>query len=610
MPSADYRRRYPQIQEAASAARRAAAPFIQAIRLIKLNKRFYEMGRVTHAMYFQRANELYPQIRHLRAIRAQMASALRLLDELVQLDREHIASLPTASARERARVAFLVTDTAELHRTMGIYNTLAQEVPPRPRSEVAGPERPAPARGTVRTRRRTRGMLSTPISSRASQRAPRTKGDAIMGMGLWDPRLPYETWPEPVIFRPDARRLYRGDPQQLRNAVRVATQKTPMQVCNQRMLSGLGVDGLGYVPDGSRTPPQVRSRSVSRLELDRRWGRIRDYITRMKRYRRQHAEAQRRLALAVTAYPSSADRWVRAVERSSAAWTQARNWVLRDLVSLSNLLRLQYRGMRRVGVGGRELTEARREWQDAATLHATMSAGNSTLGSCCDAGVSSCCGDSLGVAYGRDLYRGDPVPPPQEVQASAPIVTVRPADIARWSCVLAEGLMKVRLRSGRRIPWSSLTNANQDEIMADRELAQGFVVSAQRCQAASRDPAVQAWAARQRKKTGAAHTLAERQHPKASFAREVGEQAGILVGGAGKAVVGGTLSVAKAFVKKAWPVLLGGGLLYYIIGRGGRAVAHTGARRAASAVGAGSRRLAGRGAKFIQDTRSRRETAA
>jgi hypothetical protein len=74
------------------------------------------------------------------------------------------------------------------------------------------------------------------------------------GVGLWDPRVTYKTWPEPVIFRDDLRRLFRGDPQVLRNAVRYAPRKTVISVGGRRQLAlgnyvageddGVGILGL------------------------------------------------------------------------------------------------------------------------------------------------------------------------------------------------------------------------------------------------------------------------------------------------------------------------------------------------------------------------------
>lgn len=77
--------------------------------------------------------------------------------------------------------------------------------------------------------------------------------DGEEGLGLWDPRTANQTWPEPVIYRSDLRRLYRGDPQMLRNGVRLVPKKTVVEVDGRRRLSmgGLGRHGCAGCGDGA-----------------------------------------------------------------------------------------------------------------------------------------------------------------------------------------------------------------------------------------------------------------------------------------------------------------------------------------------------------------------
>ena len=415
------------------------------------------------------------------------------------------------------------------------------------------------------------------------------KGFNMSGLGLWDPRKSNQTWPEPVIFQPQHRRLYRGDPQQLRNAVRFAGRRTPIQVCNQRMLSG--VEDLGYVVDGdyesvqhpgrtaraSRTPARP-IHLVSRMSLDRRWAGIRDYMERMARYARALARAR---ALGDRA----------AVQRNQRFWRQARGWAIRDLTALSAVLARQHQMLLRQnrGKSSRRVREAHEEWVRAAALLAALQTGNRSsldgLGSCCAPcrRGEPCAGKAgIGVGVFGIARRGGS---PGDIEA---------ADVAGFSCVMADGLMKVRLRSGARYLWGSLSEASQDRILADPELLQGFVASETRCKAYGRDPAVRAWADRQRRKTAAANRLAAEQHPDASFAEEFGRQAGSMFTGAGKGLAKGAGATALAFLKTAWPVLLGGGLLWWGVGARARKVAGGYAGRGARRVG-GAFQSVGRG---------------
>ena len=493
---------------------------------------------------------------------------------------------------------------------------------------------PRRSRGrTDRSPRRDQGALLAKPKWHASTRmrvdlSRMDKGGARIGSGqmrgtdmsleLWDPRKPYQTWPEPVLFRPGQRRLYRGDPVQLRNAVRFAGKRNPIQVCNQRMLAGF--EGVGYVYDsdavdglgasrfsklrvrGPRDPRRSRRQraapqEVSRLSLDRRWVMVRNYMERMARYARTFAREKHRGNRA-------------RMRTTHQYWQQARAWAIRDLMGLipqlvqqSAFLSHEHNRNRRPGrrrnwrvsaaTAGR-VREAQAEVLDAYMLLTALRSGNRSdlrgLGSCCtpcDQG-RPCAGKAvsgLGFNWMPQQHTANRDRPAAELKR-----TIAPADVTTFSCGIGSPL-RLTLRNGNRVLWSEFTRSSQAAVMDDPVLGPGVRIKMARCDQQENDPGVILWAARQREKTAAANALVASQTVAPSFADEFGKSAGSLFAGAGRAVTKGAGAAVLSFLKTAWPVLLGGGVLWWMVGARGRKVAAGYAGRGARRVGTSFRNV-------------------